>query len=133
MNQLFKGQISCKAVFSKYAQARYYHGILAATDFYLLRIVGKNDIALTACHPCCGYREVMKNSRWWRSYHTFQSFHTYFTPGMFSSESVGMSSKLHMLTSKWMVLIISQTQRRGKIGGGFGKFNHILRGVIKRY
>ena len=31
MNQLFKGQISCKAVFSKCARARYYHGILAAT------------------------------------------------------------------------------------------------------
>ena len=32
MNKLFKGQISFQAVFSKCAQARYYHGILAATD-----------------------------------------------------------------------------------------------------
>ena len=32
MNKLFKGQISCKAVFSKCAQARYYYGILAATE-----------------------------------------------------------------------------------------------------
>ena len=31
MKQLFKGQISFQAVFSKCAQARYYHGILAAT------------------------------------------------------------------------------------------------------
>ena len=34
MNQLFKGQISCKAVFSKCAQARYYHRVLAATEVY---------------------------------------------------------------------------------------------------
>ena len=32
MNKLFKGQISFQAVFSKCARARYYHGILAATD-----------------------------------------------------------------------------------------------------
>ena len=31
MNKLFKGQISFRAVFSKCAQARYYHGILVAT------------------------------------------------------------------------------------------------------
>ena len=33
MKQLFKGQISFQAVFSKQAQDSYYHGILAATDF----------------------------------------------------------------------------------------------------
>ena len=32
MKQLFKGQISCKAVFSKQARDSYYHGILAATE-----------------------------------------------------------------------------------------------------
>ena len=32
MKQLFKGQISFQAVFSKQAQDSYYHGILAATD-----------------------------------------------------------------------------------------------------
>ena len=32
MKQLFKGQISCKAVFSKQAGDSYYHGILATTD-----------------------------------------------------------------------------------------------------
>ena len=32
MKHLFKGQISCKGVFSKQARDSYYHGILAATD-----------------------------------------------------------------------------------------------------
>ena len=32
MKQLFKGQISCKAVFLKCAQARYYYGVLVAAD-----------------------------------------------------------------------------------------------------
>ena len=32
MKQLFKGQISCKAVFSKQARDSYYQGILAATE-----------------------------------------------------------------------------------------------------
>jgi len=32
MNQLFKGQISCEAVFSKQTPDSYYHGILAATE-----------------------------------------------------------------------------------------------------
>ena len=35
MNKLFKGQISFRAVFSKCAQARYYHGILAATEIFI--------------------------------------------------------------------------------------------------
>ena len=34
MKQLFKGQISCKAVFSKQARDSYYHGILAATEIH---------------------------------------------------------------------------------------------------
>ena len=40
MKQLFKGQISCKAVFSKQARDSYYHGILAATE---LEFVGYGD------------------------------------------------------------------------------------------
>ena len=36
MNKLFKGQISFRAVFSKCARARYYHGILAATEYIVM-------------------------------------------------------------------------------------------------
>ena len=46
MNKLFKGQISFRAVFSKCAQARYYHGILAATELYdqkLIRDTTENE------------------------------------------------------------------------------------------
>ena len=39
MKQLFKGQISCKAVFSKQARDSYYHGILAATDRLLVLLM----------------------------------------------------------------------------------------------
>ena len=37
MKQLFKGQISCKAIFSKQARDSYYHGVLAATDVHNYR------------------------------------------------------------------------------------------------
>ena len=43
MKQLFKGQISCKAVFSKQARDSYYHGILAATALATSQwLVGKS-------------------------------------------------------------------------------------------
>ena len=47
MKQLFKGQTSCKAVFSKQAWDSYYYGILAAT---VLRV----DSGLeTCCSTTC--------------------------------------------------------------------------------
>ena len=68
MKQLFKGQISFQAVFSKQAQDSYYHGILAATDFILYAARG---LSMWPGFPKYTHWRNRKQSSWMAFTRTF--------------------------------------------------------------
>ena len=109
MNKLFKGQISFKAVFSKCAQARYYHGILAATEVpsNSLLELQLRLLSLDGKFSWNGNGRVLNICTWWWS-----RSHIHLT---FYSDSWALSNTTHLYKS-YQVKIVLFTQSQG-IGG----------------